>query len=81
VELFPNPAGSATLLKFELTTEAEVEIKLYDIAGRELKTISSGRFSEGINRLSINRENLSSGLYFVSIRINGALTILKVIFD
>jgi len=60
-KIFPNPTNSE--LKVEARDEGEYFLKLQDMKGREI-------FSTDFrNNISINTENFSKGIYFVSIRL------------
>jgi hypothetical protein len=43
-------------------------LKIYDILGKEVKTLISGLQSSGAHNVQINASDLSSGVYFYSIR-------------
>lgn len=60
---YPNPFNSNTTIKYSLTENAYIKLKLYDILGNEVMTIEEGFHPEGIYTLNINTENLSSGVY------------------
>ena len=44
-----------------------VELNMLDIQGRLVKQIANGSYSEGLNNIKINGEDLSSGLYFIQL--------------
>jgi hypothetical protein len=56
-------------VRFSLPAAADVELSLFDLAGRKVATLVSGR--EGAGRHSIawhDSERLSAGLYFARFR-------------
>ena len=55
----PNPFSSMTTIEFTLPSTQNVEIKFFDITGKELKVISS-EFNQGLNQISIDAEELST---------------------
>lgn len=65
---FPNPFNPATTISYEIADEGNVEIKLYDILGREIRTLINERQSPGSYKLSVNFENLPSGVYIYRMR-------------
>jgi hypothetical protein len=61
---YPNPFNSSTSLSFSLPREAEVNLVLVDILGREVETIANRSYSAGNHQLILNADNLASGIYF-----------------
>jgi hypothetical protein len=41
-----------------------VDLKLFDISGRQVATLFSGELQAGAYRQTLNAENLTSGVYF-----------------
>jgi hypothetical protein len=66
---FPNPFNPFTEIKFELPKTAEVSLKVFDILGREVISLSNGLIPAGEHKVVWNgRDNLGrpvgSGIYF-----------------
>jgi hypothetical protein len=49
---FPNPFGSSTRIDFVLAKTAPVELSIYDVAGRHVRTLVEGRFTPGPHGIS-----------------------------
>ncbi len=65
---FPNPFNPATVIKFSIPKDEFVTIKVYDIIGREIKTLFSGNTNAGIYLLNWDGADnagmqVSSGTY------------------
>ena len=65
----PNPFNPTTSISFTLPTKSQVSLKVYDIAGREVRTLVDGVLEAGTNQVTWlghdNRGNdVSSGVYF-----------------
>jgi len=61
-ELFqnqPNPFANNTTISFSLPESGFAEIKIFDLAGREIKTIQ-GEFAKGYNSVNIDRSEVNS---------------------
>jgi hypothetical protein len=71
---YPNPFNPSTKIKFDLNKPAFVDIKVYDIKGAEAKNIYSHYDNTGSHEVQFNASNLTSGVYFYSIFINGIRT-------
>lgn len=61
---YPNPFNSSTVIKFRLPESSQVDIILYDLAGREVSHPVKGSFQTGSYEVKLNYGDLSSGVYF-----------------
>jgi hypothetical protein len=69
---YPNPFNPSTTIKFSLQKASIVTLKLYNAAGSELKTLIDGEsLSSGVKSYNFNAGNLSSGVYFYSLIVDG----------
>jgi len=69
---YPNPFNPSTTVRFQVPIESEVTIKIYDILGREIKTLFSEQMQRGTNTvewdgLNDAGERMSSGTYIYRI--------------
>ena len=61
---YPNPFNPATTIKFGLTTEMAVELKVFDITGQEVITLIDGQLMKpGSYNVHFDATNLASGTY------------------
>ncbi len=67
--VYPNPFADVFDLAFSLEENAEVEIQIFDVMGRFVKTVSKGDLESGAHKLQIDGEDLSKGVYFIEIII------------
>lgn len=75
---YPNPFNPRTKIEFELPEAAKVNILLYDILGREVKTIMNENKDGGYYLLEIDASNLSSGIYFYRMIAGNYVKTLKM---
>jgi hypothetical protein len=61
---FPNPFNPVSMLRFGLPSRARVTIRLYDVAGREVRTLVDEEFDPGYHWVVIDGQDLASGVYF-----------------
>ena len=61
---YPNPFNPTTTISFSVPKTSLVTIKVYDILGRELKTLVNEEKAAGNYNVKFNGANLSSGVYF-----------------
>lgn len=64
---YPNPANNTTIVEFE-TEGGNVEMKLYDEMGKELRTFLQGTYAPGTYRIELNTQQLQKGVYFYSLK-------------
>ena len=64
---YPNPFNPVTKIDFSLPLDAKVSIKLYDITGREVKTLVNDQRTAGYYTVQFNGSDISSGTYFYRI--------------
>jgi len=77
---FPNPFNPHTKIKFSIPKRELVSLKIYDITGREVKTLVKEVLEAGVHVYNFNPENLSSGAYFYRLETNNYTSIRKMIF-
>jgi hypothetical protein len=68
LSVYPNPVIDVFTVEFEMPTTDNVEIAVYDMTGRVVKELYSGKANAGTNNFSFNKANLSAGTYFLSIK-------------
>jgi len=64
---YPNPFNPTTKISFRIPQQEHVSLNLYDILGREVRTILTKELPMGKYEIEFNAENLSSGVYFYKI--------------
>ena len=64
---YPNPFNPTTKIDFDLPFDSKIKIVVYDITGRELKSIVNEALTAGYYTVSINGSNLTSGIYLYRI--------------
>lgn len=84
-ELFqnqPNPFAEYTTISFNLPESGLAELRIFDLAGKELKTISQ-RFTKGFNLISLDRSDLlSSGVLYYQLNTDfGSLTKKMILIE
>ncbi|MDK9701354.1 MAG: T9SS type A sorting domain-containing protein, partial [bacterium] len=62
---FPNPFNSSTTISYSLPKPGLVELRLFDITGREVATLVNQKQQPGNYRVTFDGKKLSSGTYFV----------------
>jgi hypothetical protein len=68
---FPNPFNPSTMISFNLKTDADVTLKIFNLLGQEITTLVNGRLTAGTQQISFNAEDQTSGVYFYRIDAKG----------
>ena len=76
LEANPNPFTSSASIKYSIAKAGQVELKIYNLAGRLVKTLVDEQQKAGIYSVSFdNKDNkgkfLPSGIYFVKLSTRG----------
>jgi len=81
---YPNPFNSRTMIKYWLPRKTHVEIAVYNILGREVKTLVDADLSQGYQTATWDGSNTdgrpaASGIYFYKIKTGDAVQTRKMI--
>ncbi len=63
----PNPFSSATRIEFEVSSPGEVSLRLFDVLGRRVATLTEGYRSAGRHSVVLDAGTLNSGVYFYTL--------------
>lgn len=64
---YPNPFNPATTISYSIPRYSHVELKIYDMLGREVKTMVSKYQEAGRYSVQLDGSSLSSGIYIYTI--------------
>ena len=65
---YPNPFNPSTKISYTLPKSSKVIIRIYNVIGQLVSKLVDQVQSSGIHSVVFNAENLSSGIYFCSIK-------------
>ncbi|MBK9227823.1 MAG: T9SS type A sorting domain-containing protein [Ignavibacteria bacterium] len=70
---YPNPFNPSTKINYDLPSDGNVSIKLFDISDKEVALLVNEVKTAGYHTVELNASNLSSGVYFyrISVDANG----------
>ena len=74
---YPNPFNPSTTIAFDLPKSAEIELAIFDIAGRKVATVAAGKYAAGSHTVTFNAENLSTGVYFYRLQTKSSTQIAR----
>jgi len=76
---YPNPFNPTTTIKYDIKERTDVELKVFDILGREIITLVNEEKQSGSYELVFDASTLSSGVYFYQLRAGDYIDIKKMI--
>lgn len=72
---FPNPFNPSTTIRYTVPERSAIQIKVYDILGREVQELVNEHKEVGEHYVQFNALSLSSGVYVYSITASNGNTI------
>ena len=76
---YPNPFNPETMIDYELPIDGFLTIEIYDILGNKISTLVNKEQTAGAYSINFNATNLSSGIYFYTLRSNSYTKTRKMI--
>ncbi len=76
---YPNPFNPSTIIKYYLPIKSYMKLKVYDVSGRLVSTLVDEFQSAGIHSFNFNAQNLSSGIYLVSLQTEKFVSTIKIL--
>ena len=89
---YPNPFNPTTTIKFSIPTSEIVKITVFDILGKEVRTLVDDYKTSGIYEVEFNshsdegqnlpagRQGLPSGVYFYKLQAGKQIEMKKMVF-
>ncbi|MEL6823601.1 MAG: CocE/NonD family hydrolase, partial [Calditrichota bacterium] len=68
---YPNPFNPSTTFRFSLENPAEVQLKVFDLQGREVASVLNEQLASGDHQFLFDASDLASGAYFYQMRAAG----------
>ena len=65
---YPNPFNPATTIRYDLKSKSNVQLTIYDLAGRAIKTLVNQTQNAGRHAVEFDASDLSSGIYVYRIK-------------
>jgi len=74
VSISPNPVNEESSVSFELRENQNVKIEIRDISERALRTVFDGTLTKGEHSIRLDLPQLSNGMYYCILSIQGERT-------
>ena len=76
---YPNPFNPSTKIKYDLPKEGIVSLRVYNILGKEVKTLINEFEPAGTYNISFNASELPSGIYFYRLTSGNFTQVKKLV--
>ena len=82
LSLYPNPMNDRATIALSLSKESKVNVQLLNTLGQTIQNISNkAPLSQGEHTMVVEKGNLSPGVYFLSVELDGNRKIEKLIIQ
>jgi len=68
---YPNPFNPSTKIDYAIPFDGNVSLTIYDNSGKEVAKLVNGNLTAGYYTASFDATNLSSGIYYYRLNLNG----------
>jgi len=65
---YPNPFNPTTTISYQLYKKSNVQLTIYDITGREIKTLINQNQTSGQHSTNFDASGLASGIYIYNLK-------------
>ena len=76
---YPNPMNDEGIVQFSLDRTEVVTVELTNAIGQKVRMLASGSFGTGQHRVSIDRNQLVSGIYFCTINTSQTSETIRLV--
>lgn len=76
---YPNPFNPSTSITYQLPASVKVDLRVYDVLGREVAVVASGVQSAGSHTVRFDATSLSTGVYFYRLSAGTAMATMKML--
>jgi hypothetical protein len=76
---YPNPFNPVTKINFSIPLRGRVKLEIYDLLGQRISTLVNRELQPGNYTEMLDARNLSSGIYFYTLRSENVAITKKMI--
>jgi hypothetical protein len=76
---FPNPFRSETAIRFALPQAARVQVRLYDVSGRLVRTLVDAQLPAGDHSAMVRADGLHPGVYWARLQAGSVAATRRVV--
>ena len=76
---YPNPFNPSTTISYQLPTQSNVTLKVFDVLGREVATLVNSVEQPGNKSVNFSANNLVSGVYYYRLQAGNFIETKKLV--
>jgi hypothetical protein len=76
---YPNPFNPTTTITFSIPHDELVELKVFDILGKEVQILANQKYSAGSHTVQFNASHLASGTYIYRLKAGENVASRKIV--
>ncbi|MBA4251728.1 MAG: hypothetical protein C0425_10425 [Chlorobiaceae bacterium] len=73
INIYPNPFNPSTTIRFSLSKNEKINLRVFDLIGRVIATLVDEELSAGEHLINFDGKNFPSGVYFIRLKIGSSL--------
>lgn len=81
MNIYPNPSNDFSYIDLNLTSASKVNVTITNLVGQEVFNKAYGQLSSGNHKLTVNVNDLNSGIYFFTVQSGSERITKKMIVD
>ncbi|MGB3077364.1 MAG: T9SS type A sorting domain-containing protein [Chitinophagales bacterium] len=79
LQIYPNPVADHATIQFTVNQPSHVQIRVFDVSGREMETLLDENMEQGAYSVQINTDHFTKGVYFVKMISDSGINNQKLI--
>ncbi|MCK5839221.1 MAG: T9SS type A sorting domain-containing protein [Bacteroidales bacterium] len=76
---YPNPCFEETTIAFTISKACNIQLKLFDINGKEIANLAEGYFEYGEHKVHLNTSSIPTGSYFYRLEAGKSVSTKRLI--
>lgn len=80
LRIFPNPFNPSTTIEYLVQSRAEVQLSVYDLRGRPIRTLAAGTREPGTYREVFDATGLAAGVYWCRLTVGSYRESRRMVF-
>jgi hypothetical protein len=78
---YPNPASETTTIQVNVRKAVDLTVEVVNMVGQKVLTVDAGAVKPGMNQIELNVSNLTSGVYFYTVKAGDVKITKKMIVE
>ena len=75
---YPNPFNPETKIRYQVASQSQVSLEVYDVLGRKVRTLVDQSQASGSYTVRFDGSSLSSGMYFIHLKAGETVKLQKM---